>query len=274
MTDSRRTWRRALALAATVTALGGGSLALAMAGSAGAAAPAGGHAVTEHAHIIPQAPPSTSTSASAPSTAPSTPAAPSASKASRPTAAATGPVAPLQLAASQLPAVQAERWTAVATANTRTIAGHDIAENECAKVVGATTWTQQGFLGGDGQDPAAQDTFTFPNAASAHNAFTAFTSVMAACQATTRALQSSNQVAPDAVVRQTAVTSSATAWQRTWTGVMGMSAAAPQTNHYYLAVRGTRLIVLQFTEFSGQATAYDPAADPQVLAMLVTDLAK
>jgi hypothetical protein len=55
---------------------------------------------------------------------------------------------------------------------------------------------------------------------------------------------------------------------------MGISAGGPQTNHFYVAVNGTRLIVLQFTEFPGQATRYNVAADPQVLAMLDAELAR
>ena len=85
---------------------------------------------------------------------------------------------------------------------------------------------------------------------------------------TTRALQAASKTPPDATSVMTARAHHAEAWQRTWTGVMGISAAGRQTNHFYIAVNGTGLIVLQFTEFPGQAAPYDVAADPQVLAML------
>jgi len=179
----------------------------------------------------------------------------------------------VQLTSGQLPALSAEKWVATGAPSTRSIAGHDIGENECAKVDGASTWTQQAFSGGDGQNVAIQDTFVFTNAAAARSAYQNVVTGMDGCQQTTRALQAANKVALDASVTETAGQPEAAAWKRSWTGVMGMSAEGPQTNHYYLAVNGTRLIVLQFTEFPGQAAPYDVAADPQVLAMLDAELA-
>jgi hypothetical protein len=55
---------------------------------------------------------------------------------------------------------------------------------------------------------------------------------------------------------------------------MGISADGPQTNHLYFAVNGTRLVVLQFTEFPGTSAPYNAAGDPQILAMLSTELAQ
>lgn len=180
------------------------------------------------------------------------------------------------LAAAQLPAAQAEKWKAAGPASTRDIAGQGISENECAKIVGATTWTQQGFSGGDGQNEATQDTFTFASAAAAQDAYTAFVTGMGACQAASRADQSTNHVRPDAVVRPTgtATAAHALAWERTWTGVMGISAAGPQINHAYVAIGGTCLIVLQFTELPGDAAPYAVSGDPGVLAMLAGELTR
>jgi len=175
---------------------------------------------------------------------------------------------PIQLSATQLPAAAAEQWTPIGEPNTRTITGHDIRENECALVHGARTWSQQGFSGDSGQTAAVQDTFTFGRRSEAQTAYQGVATAMAHCQATTRSLQSANHTPPNAVVRQTAKLASSIAWERTWTGVMGISAEGPQTNHLYLAVSGAVLIVLQFTEFPGHAAPYDVARDPQVLAML------
>lgn len=184
------------------------------------------------------------------------------------------PMQQVQLAAPQLPGYSAERWVAVGTQNTRTIGGHDIGENECAKVDGAETWTQQAFSGGGGQNVAVQDTFAFTNAGTAQAAYQNVVTGMRACQQATRALQASNNVPADATVTDTASQVEATAWKRSWTGVMGMSAAGPQTNHLYMAFAGTSLIVLQFTEFPGHASVYDVTADPGVLSIIEAVLAR
>ncbi|WP_051450531.1 hypothetical protein [Actinospica robiniae] len=184
----------------------------------------------------------------------------------------TKPVTPAAtrsaLAPSQLPAFSGEQWESAGALSVRTVTGHTITENECADVPGATVWTQQGFSGGDGKNPAIEDAFDFPDAAAAQRAYARFTAAMADCQTTTRAYQSKNGVTPDAVVRQTAALPHALAWSRTWTGVEGMSAEGPQTNHVYVATAGSRLIVLQFTEFPGATAPYAISGDPQTLAML------
>ena len=174
---------------------------------------------------------------------------------------------------ASLPAATAEQWAAEGPASNRIVAGHDINENECATVDGATAWVQQGYIGGDGQNSAVQDTFTFADAAAAQSAFRGVVVGMDGCQQTSRAMQGSNKTPADAVVLDTATQGQAEAWKRTWTGVEGLSAAGPQTNHLYLAVYANRLIVLQFTEFPGASAPYNVAADPQVLAMLHTELA-
>jgi hypothetical protein len=181
------------------------------------------------------------------------------------------PATPNQLTPSELPADDAEQWSAVGGPSTRTLSGHAVGENECAKVSGADTWTQQGFSGADEQNIAVEDDFSFASPAAAHGAYAAFAPEMAGCQATSRALQSASHTTSDAEVRQTASAPSALAWERTWTGVAGMSAPGAQTDHVYLAVRGTELIVLQFTEFPGKAPAYAVSGDSQVLARLAGD---
>ncbi len=133
-------------------------------------------------------------------------------------------------------------------------------------------WIQQGYSGGaDGRNPAVQDTFAYADPAMAQSAYQTFRSGMARCQSTSRAYQSTHGVAPDAKVTETADLSDAAAWESSWTGVMGMSAAGPQTNHTYLAVHGTRVIVLQFTEFPGQSASYNVSGDPRVLALLTAE---
>ncbi|MBR7838933.1 hypothetical protein KDL01_37040 [Actinospica durhamensis] len=179
-----------------------------------------------------------------------------------------------QLASSQVPGFAVEQWKPVGVPVTRAIDGHDIGENECASVVGASGWVQQSFSGGDGQNVAIQDTFTFADTSGARSALSAIATSMAGCQDVSRALQQKNGITSDAQVAKTAGSAFADAWQRRWTGVMGMSAAGPQINHIYVAVSDSELIVLQFTEFPGQAAAYHTAADPGVLTMLLKESAQ
>ncbi len=49
-------------------------------------------------------------------------------------------------------------------------------------------------------------------------------------------------------------------FERTWTGVGGVSAYGAQTNHLYLAVRGTTLVVLEFDEYGKDPAAYNVRA--------------
>jgi len=180
----------------------------------------------------------------------------------------------MQLAAPQLPGYFAENWAPFGTQRIRTIDGHEIGENECAKVDGAGIWTQQSFSGGGGQNVAIQDTFAFTSSGTAQSAYQNVVAGMSACQQITRALQASNNVSVDATVTNTVSQAGAAAWARSWTGVMGVSAAGPQTNHLYVALAGTSLIVLQFTEFPGHAAVYDVTADPSVLSIIEAGLAR
>ena len=66
----------------------------------------------------------------------------------------------------------------------------------------------------------------------------------------------------------------AAAFERTWTGVGGVSAYGAQINHLYLAVRGTMLVVLHFDEFGKDPAAYDVRNDPAVLATLIEVLTR
>lgn len=288
MTIKRTGRRRALALTVTAGLVGVGCLGVALAESAGAASLPASSARNQqqNAHIVPlgsaPASPLTTAGGSAKASAgaavttasASQPAASSSGAALGSVGASGGQAQQVQLASGQLPALAADKWAPVGAPSTRTVAGHDIGENECAKVVGADTWTQQAFSGGDSQNVAIQDTFVFGSAAAASSAYQNLMSGMGACQQTTRALQAANKVSANAVVTETASRSDAAAWERSWTGVMGMSADGPQTNHLYAAVDGTRLIVLQFTEFPGQAAAYDVSADPSVLSMLGSELTR
>ena len=274
MAVSRRTRRTTATLVATAAT--GCAAAILIAGNAGASGRAAGSAQHRSQSVDAASPntavthtPSASPTAAGASAARPTP---RVSSSSPKPAATTPPSRSVQLVATQLPAAQAENWQAVGTPTTRTITGHDIGENECADVDGATTWTQQGYLGSGGQEPAIQDTFSFASAAAAQSAYTEFVSAMADCQATTRSLQHANHLPPDALVRQTAAAPHGLAWERVWTGVLGMSAEGPQTNHTYLAVSDTRLVVLQFTEFPGSAL-YAVSGDSHVLDQLGIELA-
>jgi hypothetical protein len=266
------TWRARRPVVVCTAALAvstGAILALLLASSAGGATRSVA-AGTHNQHIVTMVPPRT-LPAAAPrqSTAPA-----SASTKADPLPPSAGQAQQVQLAPRQLPAFTAEKWRPIGSPATRAVGGHDIGENECAKVDGATTWTQQGFSGGDGQNVAIQDTFVFTSASAAQTAYQHVVTGMDRCQQTTRALQAASKVPVDATVTVTASAPNAEAWQRTWTGVMGISAGGRQTNHFYAAVNRTRLVILQFTEFPGQAAPYNVAADPQVLAMLDAELAR
>jgi hypothetical protein len=149
------------------------------------------------------------------------------------------------------------------------VSGHDIELNECATIHGASTWQQQPYESSGG-DSAILEAYTFATAAEADSAFTAALSGMQGCQATSRALQTTNHIAADAVTRETAHTTDAAAFERTWTGVPGISAGGPQTNHLYLAVSGNHVVDLHFDELSTGASAspYDVRNDPAILTML------
>ena len=177
-------------------------------------------------------------------------------------------------APSQIPGYAAESWTASLPGPFEVVTGHAIQLNECSSVDGATTWHQQGYTSGSGNS-AILETYTFTAAATARNAIAGTESGMHDCQATSRALQSTNKIDPDATCRETASATDAAAYERTWIGVEGLSAAGRQTNHLYLAVRGTTVLVLHFDELAtgSTAAAYDVANDPSVLTMLAALLA-
>ncbi|MGW2667687.1 hypothetical protein ACWC5F_06435 [Streptomyces sp. NPDC001272] len=176
---------------------------------------------------------------------------------------------------SDLAAVTAQSWTAHAPGPVRQITGHDIALNECASVRGAATWQQQPYLS-NGGNSAVLEIYTFGTEAAAAAANEGIRSGMSSCQATSKALQSANHLTPDAVTRQTADATDAVAFERTWTGVEGISAHGAQTNHLYLAAHGTRVLVLHFDELSEGSRAaapYNTHQDPNVLSLLTNLLA-
>jgi len=180
----------------------------------------------------------------------------------------------VSVAPTHLPAYTVESWTANAAGPVRDVSGHDIQLNECATIHGASTWQQQPYESSGG-DSAILEAYTFPTAAQAGSAFTAALSGMQACQATSRALQATNHTRVDAVTRETAGAAEGAAFERTWTGVEGISAAGPQTNHLYLAVSGNAVVILHFDELAqgGSASAYDIRNDSSVLTMLKGALA-
>lgn len=224
----------------------------------------------------PTTPPHTgpSSRASAHATTSAGPAAPGAVT-SGPAAQAASPAAVrISVAPAQLPGYTTESWTAQTAGQVRDVTGHDIELNECATVHGASTWQQQAYTSSGGNS-AILETYTFPAAADAQAAYTAVLSGMQSCQATSRALQTANGITADAVTQQTASATDAVAFERTWTGVEGVSAAGPQTNHLYIAERGSTVLILHFDELAAGATAtpYDVRNDPAVLSMLTAALA-
>jgi hypothetical protein len=281
-----------LAAATGLVVAGGAALGLVMAQSAGASAhdaptaTASWHTTVPLPQSTTQNPPGAQNTRTAPSRPPTRPPATSAAPATSTAASNAGATRPsgadpgvpsaqqkVQLTTTQVPGFSAEQWKPAGSPVVRAVAGHDIGENECVSIDAATGWVQQSFSGA-GQNVAIQDSFAFTDAAAAHAAYADVVSDMASCTQTSRALQAKNGIGQDAKVVRTASTPSAAAWERTWTGVMGMSSGGPQINHLYAAVSGSELIVLQFTEFPGQAAPYDTAMDPGVLAMLANEQAR
>jgi hypothetical protein len=295
MSGNRRTRRRMLAAATGLVVAGGVALGAVVVDSAGASTPgaptaaASGHTIVSLPQCASQNAPNTRTASGNPPTRPSatssaasTSAAPATSAASSDTGAARTAGADsgvpsaqrkVQLTTTQVPGFSAEQWKPVGSPVVRAVAGHDIGENECVSIDGAAGWVQQSFSGA-GQNVAIQDSFTFADAAAAHTGYAEVVSDMASCAQTSRSLQAKSGIGQDAKIARTASTPSAAAWERTWTGVVGMSSGGPQINHLYATVSGSELIVLQFTEFPGQAAPYDTAMDPGVLAMLANELAR
>ncbi|WP_145908679.1 hypothetical protein [Kitasatospora viridis] len=191
--------------------------------------------------------------------------------------AATAPVSStttVTAVRSGLAATTAESWTAQTAGPVRDVRGHDVALNECASVHDAATWQQQPYLSGAG-NPAVLELYIFGTEAAADTAYEQVTSGMSSCQATSRALQSAKHVNTDAAAQQTATAPKAAAFERSWTGVEGLSAAGTQTNHLYLAAAGTSVLVLHFDELGGGSSAapYDVHQDPNVLSLLTNLLA-
>jgi hypothetical protein len=175
---------------------------------------------------------------------------------------------------ARLPGYTVESWAAQSPGPARDVTGHPIELNECATMRGALTWQQTSYAGSGG-DSAILETYTFSANSAAEAAYSAVVAGMRSCQATSRALQASAHLTPDAVSRQTAVSADAVAFARTWTGVQGVSAPGPQTNHLYLAMSGMTVLVLHFDELAADnaAAPYDVRDDPGVLSMLINVLA-
>ncbi|MFD0634249.1 hypothetical protein ACFQ9X_24560 [Catenulispora yoronensis] len=139
---------------------------------------------------------------------------------------------------------------------------------ECAKVVGATAWHEQGYISAQ-KTPAQEDIFGFADAATAAQAYAAIAAGLNGCQQTSRDVQQGAGVPVDATVAATATTAHGLAWSRTWTGVPGASLGGAQINHYYLVRHDTTIIIAAFTELGADpAHRYDTAGDSAVLTML------
>ncbi|WP_280665510.1 MULTISPECIES: hypothetical protein [unclassified Kitasatospora] len=201
------------------------------------------------------------------------------SSSSHTAAAATPPPAPVasidatpaRLSVAQLPDSAVEGWKLLAPARTQAVAG-GIQLNECASVAGATSWQQQAYISVY-RTPAEQDVFTFHDAPAAKAAYQDLLARMGACQSQSRALQAKSHLADDATVAATATTAQGTAWSRKWTGVEGISAAGPQTNHLYAVQQGASLAIVHFDEWAGtQAAPYDTRADQDVLTAVAGQL--
>ncbi|MBB4921380.1 hypothetical protein [Kitasatospora kifunensis] len=181
-----------------------------------------------------------------------------------PPAAVTAPAVSTQLSADQLPAGAVERWQPLAAPRTQAVTGA-IQVNECASITGAVSWQQQAYVSAY-RTPAEQDLFRFQDGPAARAAYQNLLTQMASCQDQSRALQAKALGSSDALVTQTAATGQGIAWSRQWTGVEGISAAGPQTDHLYAVQQGSALAVVHFDEWAGVGTApYSTRADGDLL---------
>jgi hypothetical protein len=198
--------------------------------------------------------PSTVAAAGVPSTAPSGLAVPA-----------------VQLTAAELPAGATEHWQPLAAPRTQTVS-RAVQLNECASVSGALSWQQQAYVSAY-KTPAEQDLFTFADPAAAQAATKSLLSQMDSCQDQSRALQTKTLGTADAQVNRTAATDRGTAWERRWTGVEGLSAAGPQTDHLYAVQQGSTIAVVHFDEWAGTPAAPDSSqADADLLTAVAARL--
>lgn len=181
------------------------------------------------------------------------------------TGGSPSPVSAARLTAAQLPDGAVMKWRSIAAVHTQTVTGRTIQINECASVHGAATWQQQAYASSY-QTPAEQDVFTFASSGAAQAARSDLVAQMGGCQSQSRALQAKSHVTVDAQVTRTASTGTSSAWSRKWTGVEGLSAAGPQTDHLYAVQVGDTLAVVHFDEWaSAHAAAYSTQADLSLL---------
>ncbi|GAA1259136.1 hypothetical protein GCM10009665_56570 [Kitasatospora nipponensis] len=175
------------------------------------------------------------------------------------------------LSAAELPANAVEQWKPLAAPRTVAVT-RAVQVNECASVTGAVSWQQLGYVGAY-QTPAEQDVFGFADDAAAHTAYQSLLTQMGSCQTQSRAVQTKAQVSADAQVSQTATTDQGTAWSRQWTGVQGLSAAGPQTDHLFAVQHGKTLAVVHFDEWAGTSAApYSTRSDGDLLTAVANRL--
>lgn len=261
----RAVWSVVLVVVAVAAALGATMLSQQRASASSPSAPA-----TPSGHVVAMASPATNTATAGPALTQSSQASTTSTEPGGDASPADGPAR--AFAPAQLPHSVGETWSAGTLEPQKVLAGHSVELNECVTIAHALTWQQRAYTGSAG-DAAIEETYTFTSAGNASSAYAAIVASMNECQATSRALQSANGIDPaDAIVTRTAVEPQAAAFERSWTGVEGVSAAGPQANHLYAAVRGSVLVVLHFDEFSLHP-AYDVGADAGVLHTLSTVLA-
>ena len=177
-----------------------------------------------------------------------------------------------RLTAAQLPDGTAEKWQTIASPRTLTVTGRTVQVNECVTVHGAVTWQQQAYADSY-RTPAEQDVFTFADSTAAHAARLSLAEEMSDCQARSRSLQAKSHVVVDAQVTRTAATGAGDAWSRQWTGVEGLSAAGPQTDHLYAVQVGNTLAVIHFDQWApAHPVASGTGADLSLLTAVARQL--
>ncbi|MCX4750035.1 hypothetical protein OG455_31720 [Kitasatospora sp. NBC_01287] len=190
-----------------------------------------------------------------------------------PASPASPPAVSGRLSASELPAGAVEQWQPLAAPHVQAVSSA-IQVNECASVQGAAAWQQQAYVS-TYRTPAEQDLFTFHDNAAAQHAYQALLTQMDGCQTQSRALQTKSlgAAAADAQVATTAQNGQGTAWSRRWTGVEGISAGGPQTDHLYAVQQGSTLAVVHFDEWaSSPAAPYSTRADGDLLTSVARKL--
>jgi hypothetical protein len=177
------------------------------------------------------------------------------------------------LTAAQMPDAAVYDWTPQGTATAQ-----PFAEGlwNALYGVGASdflAWQEQPYQGSSNGDSASQTIFLYATEAQANCAYQGALAGSAANQAQSRAVQTQQGIAPDAVTTETVSGADDSAWTESWTAPSIPEVAhGPQTDVVYMAQVGTALtFVICFLPGLNESTP-DAAAAQATLSAMTQDL--